>query len=411
MQLMTRKTNITAEFFKGNRKRLMDARPSSIFVFSGNREMQSSGDAAFGFRQESNFWWLTGIDKPDWWLIIDGVEQRSYLIAPESDATRAVFDGEISSGEVRQLSGVDDVLVEADAVRMLRELAAKHSVAYGLGADPHEAYYHFIKNPGPKDAWQRIERIFNSTQDSRKVLAKLRAVKQPEEVGAIKQAIAMTAAAFTDIKSQIETYMHEYQIDAEFTYQFRKGGCQGHAYDPIVAAGKNACTLHYGTNNDRLSKKQLVLLDVGARYDGYPADITRTYATSEPTKRQAQVHAAVQAAHYEIISLLEPGLAMEQYLQTVDSVMKRTLVSLGLMKNMTDEANYRRYFPHAISHGLGVDVHDSLGGFVDFKPGMILTVEPGIYIPEESIGVRIEDDILITVSGHENLSASLSTDY
>lgn len=388
----------------------MEAQPSSIFVFGGNREMQSSGDMAFPFRQEANFWWLTGLTQPDWWLIIDGNNHKCYLVAPQSDATRAIFDGEVAKDEVQSTTGISEILTEADAVQLLRTLAAKHSLAYGLGADPHEGYYHFVKNPGPKEAWQRVGRIFTGAQDSRRILSKLRAIKQPEELSAIRQAIATTMQVFSDVKAHIGEYVHEYEIEAEFTGRFRKAGYEGHAYDPIVATGKNACTLHYNRNSDKIMKKQLILLDIGARCGGYPADITRTYATSEPTKRQSEVHAAVQSAHHEIIALLKPDSSMDQYLRAVDDIMKRALVSLRLMKTMADDANYRRYFPHAISHGLGVDVHDSLGGFGVFKPGMVLTVEPGIYIPEEDIGVRIEDNILITETGHENLSGALSTD-
>ena len=147
-------------------------------------------------------------------------------------------------------------------------------------------------------------------------------------------------------------------------------------------------------------------MDVGARVDGYAADITRTYAVGEPTKRQVAVHTAVQTAHQRIINLLRPGLELATYLQQVDEIMQQALQSLGLLKTPED---YRRYFPHAISHGLGVDVHASLGQQRYIEAGMVLNVEPGIYIPQENIGVRIEDDILITDKGRRNLSQKLAT--
>jgi Xaa-Pro aminopeptidase len=149
----------------------------------------------------------------------------------------------------------------------------------------------------------------------------------------------------------------------------------------------------------------LVLLDIGARCAGYPADITRTYAVGEPTERQRAVHNAVRDAHTQIISLVRPELSFAQYQDEVDVIMKDALHQLDLLHT---EADYRRYFPHAIGHGLGIDVHDSLGGFEVLRPGMVMTVEPGIYIPEEDIGVRLEDDILITDSGCTNLSEALS---
>jgi Xaa-Pro aminopeptidase len=153
----------------------------------------------------------------------------------------------------------------------------------------------------------------------------------------------------------------------------------------------------------------MVLIDIGARVNGYAADITRTFAV-KPTKRQTQVHAAVERAHKKIISLLKPGLMLQDYIKAVDDIMKTEMIGLGLIENMNDNETYRRYFPHAIGHGLGVDVHDSLGSSRKLQEGMVLTVEPGIYIPAEGIGVRIEDDILITSTGHKNLSGSLSTD-
>lgn len=401
---------MTAEFFAGNRARLVAAQPSSVIVLAGNREMQAAGDMAYPFRQEANFWWLTGIEKPDWWLIIDGKAGKSYLVSPKSDATRAVFDGELDETATKAISGVNGVLSSDDGHALLRDLARTHSVAYGLGRDPHDAYYYFVKNPAQKDTWQLLERTFAGTSDIRKTIAKLRAIKTDPEIAAIQKAIKITNDAFTHVKHNLATYKYEYEIEAEFSFYFRKNGASGHAYDPIVASGANACTLHYSTNDSRLKKKDLLLMDIGARYAGYPADITRTYALGEPTKRQKAVHTAVQSAHEKIIALLAPGLSLESYSASVDEIMQDALISLGLLGNRSDTETYRRYFPHAISHGLGVDVHDSLGGFGTFRAGMVLTVEPGMYIPEESIGVRIEDNILITETGFKNLSASLSTD-
>lgn len=177
-----------------------------------------------------------------------------------------------------------------------------------------------------------------------------------------------------------------------------------------MASGKNACTLHYLKNSAKLKKRDLLLLDIGARRQGYAADITRTYALGEVSKRQHDVFLAVNEAHVKIIDLLKPDYPVEQYQHDVDKIMTEALLSLGLMKDAKDEKNYRRYFPHAISHGLGVDPHDSLGAPRALQPNMVLTVEPGIYIPEEGIGVRLEDDILITATGNSNLSGRLSTE-
>lgn len=398
-----------ADFFKENRKKFAYEIHGGVAVLTAYTAMQRGNDAAYEFEQESNFWWLTGINEADWLLILEGASGKSWLVAPNVSESHQIFDGSLSPQEAQDASGVEAVISYDEGQELLRQLAKKHSIAYTLGDHPHAEYFDFHLNPAPKKLHTALKRAFNAVQDCRKELSRLRAIKQPAEIEAIRGAITLTSAAFSDIYNTLSAFASEYEIEAEFTYRFIKNSAQ-HAYDPIVAAGKNACTLHYSQNKAAIKKRQLLLMDVGARKDGYAADITRTYAVGEPTKRQRQVHVAVKTAHEQIIALLEPNLGVEQYQREVDRIMTEALLSLGLMENATDEASYRKYFPHAISHGLGADVHDSLGAPKFLQAGMVLTVEPGIYIPEEAIGVRIEDDILITANGRDNLSKGLSTD-
>lgn len=392
-----------------NRQRFMAELKGGVAVLSAYTGMQRGNDMAFPLEQEANFWWLTGIEAADWWVIIDAKRAKTWLVAPTVSETHQIFDGSLSEKEALRISGADGVVARDDAKSMLRDLAKKHSMVHALGEQPHAEHFDFVLNPAVKKLHDQLARTFSAVQDCRKTLAKLRAIKQPAEISRMKKAIKLTMEAFDHVKSLIEAAQHEYEIEAEFSYFFRMRGANGHAYDPIVAGGKNACTLHYVENNARLKPRELLLLDIGAQVDGYAADITRTYAIGEPTKRQIEVHSAVETAQKEVVNLLKPGLLVEEYQKDVDTIMSRALLSLGLMKNPDDETSYRKYFPHAISHGLGVDVHDSLGGPRVLQPGMVLTVEPGIYIPEDGIGVRIEDDILITEKGHTNLSARLST--
>jgi Xaa-Pro aminopeptidase len=397
-------------FFVTNRQRLMAELKGGVAVLGAYTGMQRSNDMAYPVDQEANFWWLTGLEVADWWVIVDAKRGKSWLVAPRVSEMHQIFDGSLSENEALKISGADGVLARDDAKSMLRDMAKKHSVVYALGDLPHAEQFDFTVNPAQKKLYDQLSRTFNSVQDCRKILAKLRAIKQPAEVARIKKAIKLTADAFDHIKSLLDVVQYEYEIEAEFSYFFRMRGAKGHAYDPIVAGGKNACTLHYVANNARLKPRELVLLDIGARMDGYAADITRTYAVGgEPTKRQIEVHEAVQTAQQRIIKLLKPRLSVEQYQKDVDTIMAEALLHLGLVRGLDDEERYRKYFPHAVSHGLGVDVHDALGGPRMLQPGMIITVEPGIYIPEENIGVRIEDDILITEKGATNLSARLST--
>ena len=366
--------------------------------------MQQSGDMAAPFLQEANFFWLTGIELPGWKAIIDGSRHHLTLIRPARSKTEEIFDGEVDEARLVEICAADELIDAKEFEPRLRQLARQHSLVY----TPYGTKsYSFVQNPAPAELHAQLERIFPKVEDCTKQLAELRAIKNPDEIAMIRRAVKLSCEAFARVRAKLDTYRHEYEVEADMTYAFRRVNAR-HAYEPIVASGAHAVTLHYTANGGRMAKTQPVVIDVGARIDGYAADITRTYC-AKPTKRMIAVHAAVERAHQRIIDLLGPDLLVSEYLAKVDEIMKDALQEVGLLDDRADTDTYRRYFPHAISHGLGIDVHDSLGAPRYFKPGMVLTVEPGIYIPEEGIGVRIEDDILITADGHENLSKSLST--
>jgi Xaa-Pro aminopeptidase len=405
------KTHLTADFFAANRNRLAESLKGGVVALSAYAEMQRSGDMAHAFEQEANFWYLTGIERPDWWVIGDSARGKWWLVAPEMSQISAVFDGDLTPREATEISGISEVIDRNEALGLLRQLHRSHSLAYTCDPSPHlEKYYTFVLNPAPKELRELLARNFNRVQNCRQELVKLRAIKQPEELACMKEAIRLTVAGFELVRNKLQDYKYEYEIEADFSYHFRLHGAQGHAYTPIVAGGKHACTLHYYQNDDRLKKRSLLLLDVGAKVANYSADITRTYAYGEPTKRQVQIHEAVREAQKRIIKLCRPGVLIEQYTQQSGEIMAETLEQVGLMKSY-DEKIFHTYFPHAMGHGLGIDPHDSLGGFKEFQPGIVMTVEPGIYIPEEEIGVRLEDDIYITNNGQVNLSAKLGSEY
>ena len=397
---------IDSHFFTDNRRRLVEVvADDAVIVLGANAALQRRGDAAFLFEQESNFWFLTGIAEPDWWLVIDTRTADSWLVSPTISETKAVFDGSLPAGEATKRSGIHAVISRSEGDELLKRLARKYDEVYSLGDDPQARYYDFSLNPAAQQMSQRLASVFGSVRDCRTLINRLRAIKQPAELAAMQRAIDLTVDGFDHVRRLLPQLQYEYQVESEFSYYFRSRGAEGHGYEPIVAAGVNACTLHYGKNTDRLGSGELLLLDIGARVDGYSADITRTYALGQPTSRQTQVHQVVQSATHDITARLAPGVSMQSYLEQADATMRAAVDQLVLAP-----ADYRRYFPHAISHGLGIDVHDSLAGFREFQPGMVLTVEPGIYIPEESLGVRIEDNILITETGYRNLSQKLSTD-
>jgi Xaa-Pro aminopeptidase len=393
------------EFFTRNRQTLYGLADADVIILAGNVSVQRSHDASYAFEQEANFWYLTGINAPGWWVIIKN--DKSFLIAPDVDEVHRIFDGSLSDKDAVAISGVDAVLTHSAGEVLLSEMKEAGMSISSLGDDPYAGHYDFSLNPGPTQMKTTLLELFGEITDCRRILAKQRAIKTPKEIELMRASIALTVEAFEKVRSNIDTYGYEYEIEADFSYHFRRGGAVGHAYDPIVATGKNACTLHYGKNQDALIDGDLVLLDIGARLNGYAADISRTYAHGKVSERHRAVHAQVADAHHQIIALLRPGLLVKDYFEHVDAIMQTALKNLDLLKS---EEDYRTYFPHSISHGLGIDVHDSLGSPETFEAGMVLTVEPGIYIPKEGIGVRIEDDILITATGNENLSASLSTD-
>ena len=386
---------------------MIDSRISTLprpFVMTAYDTMQQTRDEAYPFTQEANFYWLTHIDEPGWLLI--GDDNELHLVAPDRTPLQLLFEGGISHDDAQKQSGITSIVAQDEGTAMIKALARKHHTVYTLGVDPYDSYNTFTRNPAPARLRRQLTRTFKKVEDIRPLLTALRAQKQPAEINQIRHAIAITQDAFRQVHRHINDYAYEYEIEADMTRTIRRQGARGHAYAPIIAHGANALVMHYDANNDSLLQNDLVLMDVGAQYGAFAADITRTYARGDISKRQQHVHATLVAAHAAIIACIKPGVTYGQYQAQSDAIMKDALVQLGLMANASDNDAYRRYFPHAISHGLGIDVHESLGGQA-FAAGMVLTVEPGIYIPEEGIGIRVEDDILVTADGNENLSRDL----
>jgi len=393
------------DFFTENRLRLKGALQGGIAVVAAYDKMQSKADMAAPYRQESTFWWLTGINFPGWILVLDGESGSEFLVRPALSRTEKLFESWLDDTAATEISGIATILSRVEYVARLKLQSAKTFFA------PKAFTYADIgAQPNPATAHIRTELERFSVKDLEPVVLPLRAIKSSAEINAIQHSIDLTTKAFNKIYQSLSAQKNEAQISAELSYEFLCRGAK-HAYDPIVAAGKNACTLHYTSTNLAPIKNGLVLIDVGAEYNGYAADITRTYAIGSLSHRERAVHQEVAHAHADIIAMIAPGVGLTDYLAQVDTRMKLALKNLGLLTNDNSEEAYRRYFPHAISHGLGVDVHDSLGGYKEFIPGMVLTVEPGIYVPEWSLGVRIEDDIAVTGDGQHNLSCALSTDF
>ena len=236
----------------------------------------------------------------------------------------------------------------------------------------------------------------------------MRTIKQETELVALQRAIDITIDTLKEVTSdrQLKKYEFEYEIEADITRGFRRRGARGHAFSPIVAGGKRACTLHNVENSGMLASNELIVLDVGAEYGHYAADITRTVISGTPSSRQRDVYAAVLSVQEHAYTLLKPGITFREYEEEVVTFMGEKLRELGLIKTITEES-VRKYYPHATSHYLGLNTHDTGDYDRPLEPGVVMTVEPGIYIPEEGIGIRIEDDVLITADGIKVMSAKL----
>ncbi len=400
----------TSDFFVQNRQKLRSLfKGTAPIVIAANGVLQRNGTANYLFRQDSNFWYLTGINDPDIVLVMD--KQKEYLILPAREEVMEKFDGTLQAEAMTRRSGITTVLNEKEGWRQLgaRMKRAKHFATLAPPAAYLE-FYGLYTNPARARLLGRVKEINPAIEplDLRQHLAILRMVKQPVELTALKQAIGVTMDTLRSVSRRGFTqYRYEYEIEAAITAGFRKRGAAGHGFTPIVASGNNACTIHYVANNAPLEPKGLLLLDVSAEVENYAADISRTYTLQQPTKRQKQIFAAVIDAQQFAYSQLKPGVLIKEYEKLIEEYMGEKLRELGLIKNSEHEA-IRQYFPHATSHHLGLDAHDAADYERPLEANMVLTVEPGIYIPEEGIGVRIEDDVLVVPTGIKVLSDSLS---
>lgn len=400
-----------SDFFAGNRERLKQLFTGTApIVLTANGLLQRSSDAAYPFQQDSSFWYLTGIAEPDVVLVLD--KNKEYLIVPAREAVREAFDGAVDTQALARASGIQTVLDEKEGWKQLAARLKKVQHIATLAANPsyHETLGMY-SNPARAALAKRLKEANPSLEllDLRPHLAKMRMVKQPAEIAAIEAAIGITLDTLKDVTRPVALakYAFEYEIEADITRGFRKRGAQGHAFEPIIAGGQRACTLHNVANNHALASDELVVLDIGASVHGYAADITRTVSLGgKPSHRQEQIHAAVQEAHAYALTLLKPGVILKEYEKQMEQFIGEKLRELGLIKTISKET-VRQYFPHATTHFLGLDVHDVGDYDRPLEPNVVLTVEPGIYVPEEAIGVRIEDDVLITDSGNTVLSARL----
>lgn len=393
--------------------------PSSIAIFVSNDEMPSNGDALYPFRQNSNLYWLTGIVQEDSMLILfpdhPDPKFREVLVLVRPDELKEKWDGKrLRVEEAKSISGINSIvwLDTADALLQAWIHLAKNIY---LGSNENDRKsstiqtreYRFIEECKKKYPLHQYYR-------AAAILKELRSVKTAEEVEVIQKAIDITHQAFNRVMHFVRPGVFEYEVEAEILHSFLSQRATGPAYGSIIASGANACILHYVSNNQECRDGEIILMDFGAEYGGYNADLTRSIPVNGRfSKRQKEVYNACLHLHQFAKSLLRPGTVINEYHQQVgreaDNVFQKIgLISKSDVKNATREnPAYWKYLYHGISHHLGVDVHDLGTRSEPLRAGMVLTVEPGIYIEEEKLGIRIENNVWLTKNGNKDLMKDL----
>lgn len=397
-------------FFVQNRRALLERVETKFIAIAANSELQRSGDSSFPFRQDSNFWYLTGIEQPNYILVITPKEE--FLIKPNRHWVKDVFDGVITDASLSKSSGIAQILEARKGWQKLTKLLNEQKKVSTL-FPMVDRHFNVTANPARRQLIQKMRRRAPALQadDVRRVMAQMRMVKQAPEIKAIKTAIQITSDTLKDVfqPEWYKNYKFEYELEADIFAGFRKRGATSLAFPILLATGKKACQIHPTENDSPLTRGQMLLMDLGAEYKNYSSDISRTLPIGKKfTARQKQVFEAVKELEEYAANLLRPGVYIREYEQIMEEKMGETLKNLGVIKRLT-RRNIRKYYPHATSHMMGLDTHDSADYTKPLEKNMILTIEPGIYLPQENIGIRIEDDFIVTADGVESLTADLPT--
>lgn len=411
-----------SKLFKLNRSRFVNELESgAIAIFHSNDLMPRNGDAYHRFRQNSDLFYLSGLDQEEVVVVLfpDCVNPnwREVVFTKKTNETIAIWEGEkYTKEQVTKVSGIESVYWLGDMDRILTEMIILSNSIYLNGNENTR-----FRSPVQYKDLRFLEEVkrtfpFHRIERSQPIMKKLRMIKSKQEVGAIQHAVDLTEKAFRRVMKFTKPGVMEYEIEAEMTHEFLRNAATGHAYEPIIASGANACVLHYVDNNKPCKDGDLLLMDFGAEYGNYAADMTRTIPVNGKfTKRQKKVYNAVLSVMQQSTQMLRPGISVDKYHKEVGKIMESELIGLKLL-DKTDVKNqpknaplYKKYFMHGTSHHLGLDVHDIGNFFADIQPGMVFTCEPGIYIREEGLGIRLEDDILVTNGRPKNLMENMPT--
>ncbi len=389
----------------------------SVAVLFGADSMPRNGDLAFPYRQSSDFFYLTGIDQEHSALLLakSETENIAILFILEPNETMVVWEGrKLSKDEATKISGIKNVMFKSQFDTQLGTLLQDKNVVY-LNRNENPRAKFDLPTSDERCAKDLMQKYYLHTYKRlAPMLTQARIIKSDIEIGLIKHACSITENAFRRVMAATRAGMKEYEIEAEIWHEFIRAGASGHSYEPIIASGSNACYLHYNTNNAVLHDGELLFMDFGAEYANYASDMSRSIPVNGKfTTRQRQVYDAVLRVMVQAKKILKPGVTIKDYHQEVCGVMNDELIGLGLYTSSdvrlqpTDHPLYMRYYMHGTSHFMGLDTHDVGAKDVPLQAGMVMSCEPGIYIREEGIGIRLENDILITDSGNIDLMANI----
>lgn len=418
---------ISREEYQQRRRALaQQLQPNSIAIIPAAKDVLRNGDAHYRFRQASDFYYLTGFNEPDALLVIvAGEEDESYLFNREKDPAREQWEGRrLGQSRAAEVLGVRQAFAIGEVEERLAALMAdRATIYYAQGAFPEWESVITRILLRLKRAVRKGIRAPNTVMDLEPLISEQRLFKSAAEIALLRRAARISAAAHCRAMQHCTSLENEYQLEAEVHYTFQRHGCRAVAYQPIVGNGENSCILHYGENDAPLIDGALVLIDAGGEYQNYAADITRTFPVNGRfSEDQRRVYQWVLNAQQAGIACIKPGVRWDVVQQTMIRILVTGLLDLGILQGevdaLIDAQAYLPYYMHNSGHWLGMDVHDCGAYKVDdnwrvFEPGMVLTVEPGLYLSSalvgldarwHGIGIRIEDDILVTEDGHENLS-------
>ena len=411
---------LNPEIFIQNRNRFVSKMDkNSIAIFNSNDEMPMNGDALYPFVQNSDLFWLSGIEQEDSMVILfpdnPDPKYREVLVLVRPNELKEKWNGhQLRANEAENISGMKTI-VWLDALDGLLQLWIHLSDTIYLNSNENDRKATHVPVRDYRYAADMRSRYpLHNYKRSAKILKELRAIKSPLEVEVMQKAIDITDSTFRRLLKFIKPGVMEYEIDAEIWHSFLSQRATGPAYGSIIASGDRARTLHYVSNNQECKDGELILMDFGASYGNYAADLTRTIPVNGKfSRRQKTVYNACLHIHLFCASILKPGISINEYTEKVADEATVVFQKIGLLKKSDikneDPENraYRKYLYHGISHHLGIDVHDLGTKTEPIKPGMVFTIEPGIYIEEEQMGVRIENNFWITKNGNKDLMKNI----